>query len=378
MSGEVGSTTDRKSDKLAESRERVGHVNLSNAPPMFQAGKSADEELGRQPLDRGTPSPTTIAANPLSLSDFGPAAEETSTALTELPVQREKPGGSLASVGNDDHGVSAVFDHPATPLNERELLVAPDEHSIIDDDLLRCTPYIVNSLYMVLICTHCRHCINPDQASKHLRKHHPHCKVGTGFVSQLNERFPGLESEEIHPARLLQPVFGLAIPLDPYTVCARCHRGYVNLNTWRRHTCKRVDVDLDGGREHFNSHVQTFFRSPKLCYFPIEFPTFISSEPRGDDFDLFLSSYREPAVSEDSVEGSEDYRELNQFLLKEGWIQHLSGCSRSELSILTDLPQTGEVLKPVGREVVSLMSNIQDAIGMAGYHVRRLLGRRPP
>jgi hypothetical protein len=354
-------------------------VNLSSAQVMFQAGKSTDEELGQQPRSasyRGAPSPTT-AANPVLSTEFGSATGRSSTPLAHSSV----PGRSSTSAGQ---GASAVLNQPlesrpvSTPLNERELRVAPDEHSITSDDLLRCTPYIVNSLYEVLICTDCRHCINPDRASEHLRKHHPHCKVGTGFVSQLHKRFPGLRSEEVHPPTLVEPVFGLAIPLDPYTVCARCRRGYVNLSTWQRHTCQKADEGLDGGPEHFTSHVQTFFRGPKLCYFPIALPALASSKPHGDDFDLFMSSYRDPAVSEDGVDVPEDYRELNQFLLKEGWIEHLSGYPRSELSILADLPQADEVLQPVGREVVALMSNIQVAIGMAGYHVRRLLGRRPP
>jgi Orsellinic acid/F9775 biosynthesis cluster protein D len=156
------------------------------------------------------------------------------------------PGRSSTSAGR---GASAVLNQPlklrqvSTPLNERELRVAPDEHPIISNDLLRCTPYIVDSLYDVLICTDCRHCINPNQASEHLRKPHPHCKIGTGFVSQLNESFPGLGSEEVHPPNLVGPDFRLAIQLDPYVVCARYRRGYVNPITWRRNTCRKADQD---------------------------------------------------------------------------------------------------------------------------------------
>jgi hypothetical protein len=136
-------------------------------------------------------------------------------------------------------------------------------------------------------------------------------------------------------------------------------------------------VDLEGGREHFASLVQTFFRGPKFCYFPIQLPISAESEHHSDDFKLFMTTFQDTLVSKDDVSVPEDYRELNQFLLKEGWIQHLSGYSRSELSNLTDLPREDEVLKPVARDVVALMSNMQGAIGTVGYHVRRLLGRRP-
>jgi Orsellinic acid/F9775 biosynthesis cluster protein D len=209
------SAIDRKSDKQA------AHVNLSSAQLMFQAGKFTDEELGQQPrcaACRGAPSPTTTA-NPLLSTEFL-ATGRSRTPLARSSVRGEKPGHSSTSAG---HSASAVLHQPfesrqvSTPLNERELRVAPDEHSIISDDLLRCTPYIVNSLYEVLICTDCRHCINPDRASEHLRKYHPHSKVGTGFVSQLNERFRRLGSEEVNPPTVIGPVFGLAIPLHPIT-----------------------------------------------------------------------------------------------------------------------------------------------------------------
>jgi len=298
-------------------------------------------------------------------------------------MERGTLGDSSTSAGCADRGDPAVPDHPSrvgqvpAALNEHESRVLPGEHSVIDDDLLKCTPYIVNSQYWVLICTDCRHCVNPGRALKHIHKHHSHCKVRTDFVSQLKEKFPRLVSDEIHPSGVVEPIFGLAIPPEPYTICARCHRGYTNVGTWRRHACGKADEDLEGELEHFSSLVQTFFRGPKVCYFPVKLPAMVAREPRGDDFDLFMSGYQDLVLSEDGAGTPQDYRELNQFLLKEGWIEHLSGHSLSELSILTDLPGEGEILKPVGREVVSLMSNIQEVIGVAGHHVRRLLGRRP-
>jgi hypothetical protein len=89
-----------------------------------------------------------------------------------------------------------------------------DKHSIINDDLVKCTPYIVNIKFMVLICTDCRYCVNPDRALEHLRRDHPHCKVESTFSEHLTERFPGLLSESIQPHETIEAVFGLAIPVD--------------------------------------------------------------------------------------------------------------------------------------------------------------------
>lgn len=260
-------------------------------------------------------------------------------------------------------------------LNKHELLIAPNKQSIVDDDLLRCTPYIVNTKYKVLICTCCRYSVNPDRAMDHLRKYHPHCKVQTKFTTLVRTKFPGLVCESIQPLDIPEPVFGLAIPIEPYTICARCSRGYANITSWRCHACGNAGANLAGQPDHFSSLVQTFFRGPQVCYFPVQHPASISANERGDDFDLFKSCFQDLPVSE--IDEPDDYRELNQFLLKEGWINHVKGHSPTELSFLTAPPKDGEIFKPIASDVVALMHNIQIAIGTAGYHVRRLLGKRP-
>ena len=107
-----------------------------------------------------------------------------------------------------------------TPMNMHELWVLPDEHSVVDNDFLRYTPYIVNNEYMVLICTNHQHSIIHDRVSEHLHKHHPHCKVQTDFVSQLYTRFLEIESKMIHPLKVIDPIFSLVILLEQYIVCA--------------------------------------------------------------------------------------------------------------------------------------------------------------
>jgi hypothetical protein len=257
-------------------------------------------------------------------------------------------------------------------LNKHELLIVPDEHSVIDDPLLRCTPYIINTEYLVLICTDCRHCVNPARSAEHIRKHHSHCKIGAHFATQVISKYPGLVNEEIRPPEVIEPVFGLAIPDEEYTICARCLRGYRNIPSWRHHHCEGSDVELEGRSEYFSSHVQSFFKGQKVCYFRVKLPEL--GDKAHNDFDLFRSGFRDVVPSEDGVHESDDYRELNQFLLKEGWIKHLSGFS--DLSLLVALPKEGNFQR-IGKEVIALLSNMQGAIGSAGYHLRRLIGRRP-
>lgn len=262
-------------------------------------------------------------------------------------------------------------------LNKHELLIAPNEHSIVDDALLRCTPYIVDTKYKVLICTCCQHSVNPDRARDHLHKYHPHCKVQKNFAMSVRTKFPGLVCESIQPLEVIKPVFGLAIPIEPYTICARCRRGYANISSWRCHACGNAGANLAGRPDHFSSLVQTFFRGTHVCYFPIQPPVSTPVNEQGNDFDLFKSCFEDLPISPNKIEEPDDYRELNQFLLKEGWIDHVKGNSQTELSFLTAPPRDGEIFKPIALDVVTLMRNLQIAIGTAGYHVRRLLGKRP-
>ena len=246
-----------------------GEYVADDDPAPLLAPMPVVEETGKCPrsVPHGKTHLSTIVTNPF-FTGTGPG--ESSMSLVPSSVQREEGNHSSMSAGWEDHGAPAYSPKPRqvpTPMNVHELRVLPDEHSVVDDDLLRCTPYIVNDEYRVLICTDCRHGVNHDRASEHLHKHHPHCEVRTDFVSQLNARFPELESEMIHPLEVVDPIFGLAIPLEHYIVCARCHRGYVNIPTWSRHVCRNAAVDLEGVSEYLTSLVQTFFRGPKVCYF---------------------------------------------------------------------------------------------------------------
>jgi len=340
---------------------------------------AADVESSMVPEETGHSSP--VIATPQAF----PAPD--TTVGEEFPMSEVwrniNPHTSSGTTSHSDEGILTTSKHStasiatSNPLNKYESRVFPDEYSILDDALLKCTPYIVNTKYKVLVCTECRRCVIPNRASEHLHIHHSHCKVGTGFCERLCVRFPELVAEVVHPQEVIEAIFGLAIPDKKYIICRRCRRGYLNIESWRHHKCRNADADLAGLSEHFSSLVQTFFHGPRMCYFPVRLPVSASDEVHRNDFDLFKSSFKELALSEDEIHEPEDYREVNQFLLKEGWIKHISGCSPSELSLLTVPPKEDDILKPVARNVIALMSNIQSAIGMAGYFVRRLLGRQP-
>jgi hypothetical protein len=307
----------------------------------------------------------------LTLHDAGPAARSSSHNIESVGPDAQE---TRRSVGDIVHRANQTPE--LSRPNAYESLIRPDEHSIVDPFLLR-TPYIINTKYMVLICTQCKHAVTPDNASTHAYRLHRSCKVPESFAAELNKAYPALKAEKIHPGSVVEPIFGLAVPMQQFVICARCLRGYSSQSSWRSHDCDDPLKDLNGGPPHFPSLVQTFFRGPKLCYFPIETPGTDKGGSDIDDFARFQSQSSRVDTVEDEIVEPADYRELDQFLFKEGWISHVAGNSRSELSTLTRLPQQDESLAPIRQEVLALMSRIQLVIGSAGFYVRRLLGRRP-
>jgi hypothetical protein len=145
--------------------------------------------------------------------------------------------------------------------------------------------------------------------------------------------------------------------------------------SWKNHLCKEAKSDLDGKPPYFRSFVQTFFLGNKTCYFPIHTP--ISSAPLSNDFALFKKQFPDSEGAVEEVVNLENYRQLHQFLDKEGWVAHVAGFNILELQSLVTLPKTDDPLGEIAPNLCTLLSNIQAIIAGSMFHVRRLLGRRP-
>ena len=258
--------------------------------------------------------------------------------------------------------------------NKWERLVRPDRFTLTDENLLRKTPYIINSQYNALICLQCKHAVSPDSAASHARKEHGCRTIVDGFDKALILKYPFLVSEAIQPTLICDPIFGLAISSDPYTICARCRRGYANSECLRKHHCKNADFHVGTDPPHFSSLVQTFFQGNRLCYFPIRAPT-INSDVQ-NDFALFKA---QSACYEDvdKICENANYREMQQFLCREGWIKHVASCTTSKLMGLVLLPGPTDPLSAIAPHLRILFTNIQTIISQQVFHVRRLLGRQP-
>jgi hypothetical protein len=385
--GEDFDTQDASSHHLMGAGKMASPFSTTTSPAIETASRSAS------PLGRGlTSSPLLpVTVDELQTQPLVDEREETVLPKTkglvfvagssEQAVPRVGPFPQPID-GLDEptvvaNGPPALSQRELSPLNRYECLILQDEDSVVHDPLLKRTPYIVNVRYLTLICVECKRSVDPDQASSHARRLHSYCKIAAGFVTEIKRKYPGLKAEKIHPAGVVKPIFGLAVPPSQYEVCTRCLRGYSNPPSFRNHACENPQMDLKGKPHSFRSHVQTFFHGQRICYFPIDTPTSTADETNVDDFTVFQSQYAQFDAIGDEVVKPDEYRELDQFLYKEDWISHVAGYKLSDLSTLTCLPQQDDIIAPIRSEVFVLMSKIQAVIGSAGFHVRRLLGRRP-
>jgi hypothetical protein len=129
--------------------------------------------------------------------------------------------------------------------------------------------------------------------------------------------------------------------------------------------------------ESFSSHVQTFFHGNRCCYFPITIPRKRSISLDQSDYQVFVEQQKAQPTPEPEVHDSEDHRQLQQFLCREGWTAHLKGMSSAETSDLVAAPQADERMETIPALVLSLMTRLQSMLMAGGFQVRRLVGKRP-
>ena len=212
-------------------------------------------------------------------------------------------------------------------------------------------------------------------AASHARTNHSLRDVPRDLEKMIVSKYPLLVSESIQPEAICPAIFGLAIPLDPFLICTRCRRGYTNVQSWSSHVCRNAQTDTGGQPPYYASLVQTFFLGKNTCYFPIHTPPV--SPLQVGDFSLFKAQLSEHESAVETVIENENYREVNQFLQKEGWIAHIAGCTVSKLLDLVSPAGVDDSMMAIVANLRTLLSNIQDIISKGVFHIRRLLGRRP-
>jgi len=165
-----------------------GDANTHEAPLQFppnDATLSTENEQPFVPNDSAEQdnSGTLAIVSTISPSSNGEEHSPNISAASEARAPSADSGGDIPVASTPGgrcvaSNVEPGFQFPTfRRLNKYELTVVPDENSVVDDPLLRCTPYIVNVTYKGLICTACGHGINPRRASDHLRDRIMRCAL---------------------------------------------------------------------------------------------------------------------------------------------------------------------------------------------------------
>ena len=241
-------------------------------------------------------------------------------------------------------------------LNSLEALVAPTHACIVQDPVLSGTPYVVNMEYSALICLECRRAVDPDTALNHVRSEHLQCRpISRDFDARLTEAYPGLVKEVIRPGGIVSPVFGLAIPFEKFFICRRCLQGYSTRESFRKHNCHG---DTSCKPDFFLSYVQTFFHGTRCSYFPIVDPSGHPPSMHQSDYQAFKEQQKEAPMPDPKDSETEDYRQLQQFLRKEGWISHVKDFTSTEVCDLAAPPTTDKNMDSIRKHVLSLMVHL--------------------
>ncbi|KAF9491147.1 hypothetical protein BDN71DRAFT_1434142 [Pleurotus eryngii] len=317
----------------------------------------------RKPQDLQKHSKTCMGTNAASTSRAASSGRPSREIPSSPHLTSSTPTGDQLPTWSSTKEPSSSL-RPGLP-NNSEVLVTPGQDSILDDPLLLPTTFIVNTTFNILICISCGHAVNPRKAAGHTTKYHPACKLSPGFTTKLLAKYPHLVSEASSVAIdwPIPPVFGLAIPDTMYQICHTCNRGYKNTHTANNHGCKVPTTD----RSYSASLVQTLFRGPKCSYFAIVTPEFPPAQPP-DAFSIFKSQLDSSEATGERVSVAEDYRQLNQFLVKEGWIKHVENLSISELSSISMPPAEDPLTKVLRCTTYQLLARIQRNVDKAGFH----------
>jgi hypothetical protein len=109
---------------------------LENSPP---SESFPDSDVALASL---TPSSTRSQPGPTPTTGFDAALVQSAVYRTDRGYSTmEKPDSEKTSSDSESAERPTVSRELPKLLNEHELLIAPNEHSIVDDALLRCTPY---------------------------------------------------------------------------------------------------------------------------------------------------------------------------------------------------------------------------------------------
>ena len=184
------------------------------------------------------------------------------------------------------------------------------------------------------------------------------------------------------PKQPVPTIYGLRTPLSSYRVCSSCHRGFKGRDphnpsapisrAFDKHVCFSGQPNPPD-RDFFESHVQAFEASSRSPYFPVMPPSLTPQvESPWTSYRLAMDS-RQSAVQTISI--PDNYRVVDQFLTKEGWLKHVEGLDPAKLQQLVTLTQHDPLVPYLTKHCEAYLLHHQASL--TSYYARRLISTRP-
>lgn len=180
----------------------------------------------------------------------------------------------------------------------------------------------------------------------------------------------------------VRPIYGLRRPMACYRICTSCRRGFKGRNpsnpslaaskAFEKHVCHAGQPN-PSHREYIESHVQAFEHHLRSPFFAVLPPTSTQQPP--DPWTKYLSSINSRPTPAHKMSVPDNYRVLDQFLRKEGWLAHVEGLDPSKIGPLISLSQNDPLVPYLAKHCQSYLHHHQESL--TSYYVRRLISTRP-
>jgi hypothetical protein len=202
------------------------------------------------------------------------------------------------------------------------------------------------------------------------------------FAAMFAKDYSHLVYPPVPPTVPVDAIYGLKSPLPKYRVCTSCHRGYKGLDpsdlsappskAFKVHHCVPGQTN-PSDRTWIESDVQVFDKRPHSAHFAVKatLPATVQSN--------LWTKYQQQMKSHPSPAGKlsvpHNFRVLDQFLHKEGWLQHVEDKPKDTLRALIALSAQDAQLPNLVKHCEAYLHHHQNTLH--SYHARRLISTRP-
>lgn len=349
----------------------------SSAPPKSsQSVKSAPKGTGpprRPPQQHLHPSSSSQPARRLFIS---PESSPDVTPARPVPSSSQPAPRQFLSPKSSPHVTKA----PPVPVPQSETMLidieeydnVPSSRTIIYDKThdLRTLGIAINTQLKVAICVECGRGLNPASITSHIKSHSSYSKPVETLTDDLQRQYGILPLQHIlYPNERIQPVFGVAIRLNPLIFCGACHHGFSTDKALRSHQTDPARCSAPReNRTSYTAYGQTLTRGQHKRYFPVDVSCLSRRSSDPFEYATAFASGLEPLpdYSKMPVYDIEDKQNLDSFLHSSMWLDVVKGLTPEQVVEAVRLPD--HKTEPWGFK-------LQEAAHRALYNMQSLVSK---